>query len=329
MKKVRWGILSTARIGTGKVIPAIQAGEFCEVTAIASRNKEQAESVAVQLNIPVAYGSYEALLNDPNINAVYIPLPNHLHVEWSIKAMQAGKHVLCEKPIGLSVAEAEKLLAAAKQYPQLKIMEAFVYRFNPQWILAKKMVDEGKIGKLETIQSFFSFTTLDPADIRNQKEMGGGGIMDIGCYCISLSRFLFEREPIGILGKAAFDPDWGIDRIASGIIDFGTGTSTFTCSTQLTPYQRVNIIGLQGRIEIEVPFNAPPDKPNRMWLHMADDSKEILFPVADQYTFEADAFAKAILNNEPVPTPLEDAVNNMKVIEAFFKSAKEEKFVAM
>lgn len=329
MKKIRWGILSTARIGTGKVIPAIQAGEFCEVTAIASRNKEQAEAAAAKLNIPVAHGSYEALLNDPNIDAIYIPLPNHLHVEWSIKALQAGKHVLCEKPIGLSVAEAEKLLVASKQYPQLKIMEAFVYRFNPQWILAKKMVDEEKIGKLETIQSFFSFTTLDPADIRNQKEMGGGGIMDIGCYCISLSRFLFEREPIGIFGKATFDAAWGVDRIASGIMDFGTGTSTFTCSTQLIPYQRVNIIGLQGRIEIEIPFNAPPDKPNRMWLHTIDGAEEILFPVADQYTFEADNFAKAILNNEPVPTPLEDAVNNMKVIEAFFKSAKEEKFVAM
>lgn len=329
MKKIRWGILSTARIGTEKVIPAIQAGEFCEVTAIASRSKEQAEAAAARLNIPVAYDSYDALLNDPGIDAVYNPLPNHLHVEWSIKALQAGKHVLCEKPIGLSVAEAEKLLVASKQFPHVKAMEAFVYRFNPQWIAAKKMVSEGKIGKLETIQSFFSFTTLDPADIRNKKEMGGGAIMDIGCYCISLSRFLYEREPIGIFGKAAFDEAWGVDRIASGIIDFGTATSTFTCSTQLIPYQRVNIIGLNGRIEIEIPFNAPVDKPNRIWLHGADGTEEMFFPVADQYTLEADAFAKAVLDNKPVPTPLEDAVNNMKVIEAFFESAKQGKYVVM
>jgi predicted dehydrogenase len=221
------------------------------------------------------------------------------------------------------------LLTASKQFPELKIMEAFVYPFNPQWIWAKKKVKEGRIGKLETIQSFFSFTTLDPADIRNKKEMGGGGMMDIGCYCISLSRFLYEREPIGIFGKATFDEAWGVDRIASGIMDFGTGTSTFTCSTQLIPYQRVNIIGLDGRIEIEIPFNAPTDKPNRIWLHTADGSEEILFPVANQYTLEADAFAKAILNDEPVPAPLEDAVNNMKVIEAFFISAQQGKFVAM
>jgi predicted dehydrogenase len=329
MKKIRWGILSTARIATEKVIPAMQAGEFGEVRAIASRNKEQAEAAAARLNIPVAHGSYEALLHDPDIDAIYNPLPNHMHVEWSVKALQAGKHVLCEKPIGLSVAEAEELLAASKKFPQLKAMEAFVYRFNPQWILAKKLVDEGKIGKLETIQSFFSFTTLDPHDIRNKKEMGGGSIMDIGCYCISLSRYLFEREPLGIFGKAGFDEAWGVDRLSSGIMDFGTGTSAFTCSTQLISYQRVNILGLQGRIEIEIPFNAPVDKPNRIWLHTANGTEEILFPVVDQYTLEADAFAKSILNNEPVPTPLEDAVNNMKVIEAFFTSAQQGKFITM
>jgi len=329
MKKVRWGILSTAKIGTGKVIPAIQAGELCEVVAIASRNKEQGEATAAQLNIPVAYDSYEALLKDSNIDAVYIPLPNHLHVEWAIKALQAGKHVLCEKPIGLTVTEAETLSAEAKKYPQLKIMEAFMYRFHPQWVLAKKMVSEGKIGKLETIQSFFSFYTLDPKDIRNQKELGGGGIMDIGCYCISLSRFLFDREPIGIFGKAEFDPAWGTDRMASGILDFGTGTSTFTCSTQLTPYQRVNIVGPTGRIEIDIPFNAPTDKQTRMWLHTVKGSEEIVFPIINQYSLQADLLAKAILNNESVPTPLEDAVNNMKVIESFFKSAKEKKFLSM
>jgi predicted dehydrogenase len=326
MKKVRWGIMSTANIGRQKVIPAMQAGALCEVVAIASRNKEQATAAATQLKIPVVYDSYEALLSDPEIDAVYIPLPNHLHVPWSIQALQAGKHVLCEKPIALSVAEAEKLVAAARQYPQLKIMEAFMYRFHPQWQLAKKMVDQGKIGALRTIHSFFSYFNADPANIRNQADMGGGGIMDIGCYNISLSRFIFGKEPSAISAIAEYDPVMQTDRIASGMMDFETGTSTFTCSTQLTPYQRVNIFGTDGRIEIDIPFNAPPDRPTKLWLHSKGETEETVFDAINQYTLQGDAFSKAIVNNEPVPTPLEDAVNNMRVIEAFFESVKSKKF---
>ena len=329
MKKVRWGIMSTANIGRQKVIPAMQAGEFCEVVAIASRNKEQATTAATQLKIPVVYDSYEALLSDPEIDAVYIPLPNHLHVPWSIKALQAGKHVLCEKPIALSVAEAEKLVTAARQYPQLKIMEAFMYRFHPQWQLAKQMVDQGKIGALRTIHSFFSYFNADPANIRNQADIGGGGIMDIGCYNISLSRFIFGKEPSAISAIAEYDPVMQTDRIASGMMDFETGTATFTCSTQLTPYQRVNIFGTDGRIEIDIPFNAPPDRPTKLWLHANGGTKETVFDAINQYTLQGDAFSKAILNNEPVPTPLEDGVNNMRVIEAFFESVKSQQFVRL
>ena len=270
MKKVRWGILSTAKIAREKVIPAMQAGKLCEVVAIASRNKEQGKSVADQLKIPVVYDSYEKLLDDPQIDAVYIPLPNHLHVEWTIKALQAGKHVLCEKPIGLSSAEAVQLLLTAEQSPELKIMEAFMYRFHPQWQLAKKMATDGTIGELKTIQSFFSYYNADPANIRNQKEMGGGGMMDIGCYCVSLARFIFGEEPLRVSGNVEFDPVLQTDRMASGILDFSTGTATFTCSTQLAPYQRVNILGTKARIEIEIPFNAPTDKPTRIWLHTKD-----------------------------------------------------------
>lgn len=323
MKKIRWGIISTAEIGTGKVIPAIQKGKYCEVVAIASRNKEQAAKAAARLNIPTTYGSYEDLLQDAQVDAVYIPLPNHMHVDWAIKALQAGKHVLCEKPIGLSVAEAKKLQAAAQQYPQQKIMEAFMYRFHPQWQLALQLVKEEAIGSLQTIHSFFSFYNTDPANIRNQKEMGGGAMMDIGCYCLSLSRFLFGKMPVSIIGKVDWDAAWGTDRISSGIMDFGNGTSTFTCSTQLIPYQRVQIIGAKGRIEIEIPFNAPPDKPTKLWLHTEEGTKETVFPITDQYTLEADAFAQSVLNNTAVPTPLEDAIENMQLIEAFFKSAEE------
>jgi predicted dehydrogenase len=329
MKKVRWGILSTAKIGREKVIPAMQAGKLCDIVAIASRNKEQGNMVADRLHIPVVYDSYEKLLDDPQIDAVYIPLPNHLHVEWAIKSLQAGKHVLCEKPIGLSSAEAGRLLLAAQQKPHLKVMEAFMYRFHPQWQLAKKMVSGGKIGELKTIQSFFSYYNTDPKNIRNQKEAGGGGMMDIGCYCISLSRFLFGKEPVRASGIVEFDPVLQTDRIASGILDFSTGTATFTCSTQLTPYQRVNILGSEARIEIEIPFNAPTDRPCRIWLHSKEGSEEIIFDTADQYTLQCDLFSKAILNNEAVPTPLEDAVNNMKVIEAVFESASKNKFVTV
>ena len=329
MKKIRWGILSTAKIGREKVIPAMQAGELCDVVAIASGNKEQVKLMADSLGIPVVYDSYEKLLDDPKIDAVYIPLPNHLHVEWAIRSLQAGKHVLCEKPIGLSSAEARQLLEAAKQKPQLKVMEAFMYRFHPQWQQAKKMVNDGMIGELKTVQSFFSYYNTDPKNIRNRKDAGGGGMMDIGCYCISISRFLFGKEPVGVWGNVEYDPVLQTDRVASGILDFSSGTATFTCSTQLMPYQRVNILGTQGRIEIEIPFNAPTDKPARIWLHTKEGSEEIVFDTANQYTIQCDGFSKAILNNEPVPTPLEDAINNMKVIEAVFESAEKGNLVAV
>jgi predicted dehydrogenase len=321
MTKVRWGVLSTAKIAREKVIPGMQAGKFCDIVAIASRNKEQAQAAAEKLHIPVVYGSYEELLGDPAVDAVYIPLPNHLHVEWAIKALQAGKHVLCEKPVALSAAEAEQLLQAAQQKPQLKIMEAFMYRFHPQWQQAKQWVKAGKVGELKTIHSFFSYYNADPGNIRNKKEMGGGGMMDIGCYCVSLARFIFDKEPQRVMGNVEFDPVLQTDRMASGILDFTTGTSTFTCSTQLMPYQRVNILGTEGRIEIEIPFNAPTAAATRIWLHVKNVTEETVFEPVDQYTLQGDLFSQAILNKALVPTPLQDAVNNMKVIEAVFASA--------
>lgn len=323
MRKVKWGVLSTAKIGREKVIPGMQASEFCDITAIASRNGEQARAIANQLNIAKAYDSYEALLNDPEIEAVYIPLPNQLHVPWAIKAIEANKHVLCEKPIGLTSAEAEQLLKAAGQKPHLKVMEAFMYRLHPQWQYAKKMVGEGKLGDLKAIQSIFSYYNTDPNNIRNQKDAGGGGMMDIGCYCVSLSRFLFGKEPEKVLGKVEFDTTFNVDQIASAMLDFSTGISTFTCSTQLTPYQRVHILGTSAGIEIEIPFNAPPDAATRLWLHSKNQKEEVLFDAVNQYSLQGDLFSQAILNNTNVPTPLEDAVNNMKVIEAIFESSNE------
>lgn len=320
--KIRWGILSTAIIGREQVIPAMQNGEFCQVMAISSRSIEKAEKTANELGIPKAYGSYEELLSDPEIDAIYNPLPNHLHVPWSIKALEAGKHVLCEKPIALSSAEARKLVDASKKYPHLKVMEAFMYRHHPQWREAKKLVQDGKIGRLRTIHSFFSFFEDDPNSICNQADIGGGGLMDIGCYSISLSRFLFEREPKRVLGIMDYDPNFKTDRLTSGIMDFEDGTSTFTCATQLFSYQRVNIFGTAGKIEIEIPFNPPTDKPTRIWLETDSGKKEISFAACNHYTIQGDLFSQAILNDSQVPTPLEDAVANMQVLEAIRENAR-------
>jgi predicted dehydrogenase len=322
MEKIRWGILSTAKIAREKVIPAMQAANFCTVDAIASRDEKLAKATAVSLSIPKAYDSYEALLQDENIDAIYIPLPNHLHVLWAIKALQANKHVLCEKPIALTAAEAAELQLAAKQKPHLKIMEAFMYRFHPQWQKVKTLVKEAAVGEIKTITSFFSYYNADEKNIRNQLAAGGGGLMDIGCYCISLSRFIFDEEPQTVLADIEFDPILKTDRMASGILQFSKGTSSFTCSTQLAPYQRVHIFGTTGRIEMEIPFNAPPLQPTRIWLHTASGTQEIVFDAVDQYSLQADLFAASILNATPVPTDLQDAVNNMKVIEAMFESAK-------
>jgi len=323
MKKVRWGVLSTAKIGREKVIPALQRCQYGQVDAICSRDLEQARKTAALLNIGKAYGSYEALLADKEIDAVYIPLPNHLHVEWAIKAMEAGKHVLCEKPIGLSSADAMKLLKAAQGFPQLKVMEAFMYRYHPQFLFTKEAILTNKIGELKTMQSFFTYYNVDPNNIRNKVEIGGGAMMDIGCYCVSLSRLLFGEEPQSVMGVVERDPVMLTDRMSSGILQFTNGSATFTCSTQLMPHQRANILGTKGRIEIEVPFNAPPDQKAKVTLFTASGSEEFFFEAVDQYTIQGDLFAQAIIHDTPVPYSLDDAVNNMKVIEAVFESAKD------
>lgn len=322
MRKIQWGVLSTAKIGVNKVIPALQASQFGTVAAIASRDPAQAQAVAQRLGIPRVPASYEALLADPAIDAIYNPLPNHLHVPWSIRALEAGKHVLCEKPIGLDTHEARALLAAAQRFPRLKIMEAFMYRHHPQWQGAKRLIAQGGIGTLRTVQAFFSYSNLDPKNIRNDAAMGGGGMMDIGCYCISLARFLFDAEPVRVHGIAEIDPVFGVDRLASGMLEFPTGTATFTCATQLAAFQRVNIFGTEGRIEIEIPFNAPPDRPTRVFYERAGTANTLTFPACNQYSIQGDLFARAILDDTPVPTPLEDALANLRVIEDLLAQAR-------
>jgi predicted dehydrogenase len=328
--KLRWGVLSTANIGLKKVIPAMQLGELTTVTAIASRNLASAQHAAAKLNIPKAYGSYEELLADPEIDAIYNPLPNQFHVPWTIKAAQTGKHVLCEKPLSLTVAEAKTLLAV-RASTGVKIGEAFMIRTYPQWLRVRELLNEGRIGQLRSIAGFFSYFNNDPANIRNQVDAGGGALMDIGCYCIFASRYAFGRLPNRVSGLIDRDPAMGTDRLTSAMLDFadesGTGQAIFTCSTQLVPYQRMHFFGTTGRIEIEIPFNAPPDRPTRIFI---DNGQDVFgtgittetFPTCDQYTLQGDAFSKAVLENTEVPVPLEDAIANMAVIEAIFHSAK-------
>lgn len=322
MRKIRWGVLSTADIGVAQVIPAMQEGSYGVITAIASRGLDKAQAAAARLGIPKAYGSYEELLADPEIDAIYNPLPNHLHVPWSLKALEAGKHVLCEKPIAPSTEEGQALADAAAAYPHLKVMEAFMYRHHPQWQLARQLVRDGSIGELRTIQSFFSYYLDDPSNIRNRVDIGGGGLLDIGCYTISLARFLFASEPQRVFGLVEFDPVMGVDRLASAILDFGTGTSTFTCSTQLANYQRVQIFGTRGRVEIERPFNAPANGPCTVIHQTGDKVERLETEPVNQYTIQGDLFSQAILNDTPVPTPITDAVANMKIIEAVLQSSK-------
>ncbi len=328
-EKVRWGVLSTARIGTEKVIPAMQRGRLTQVVAIASRSLEKAQEAARRLGIPRAYGSYAELLEDPEVEAIYNPLPNHLHVPWTLKALQAGKHVLCEKPIGLSAQEAQALLDAARQFPRLKVMEAFMYRFHPQWQKTKELVEEGRIGVLRAVMTAFSYMNRNPEDIRNQVKIGGGALLDIGCYPVSLSRFLWGKEPLRAVAAVQRDPELGIDRLTSGMLDFGTGHSVFTVSTQLLRFQRVQVFGTEGRLELEIPFNAPPDCPCRMWHTFGSKTEELELPVADQYTIQGDLFSQAVREDAQVPTPLEDAVANMQAIDALFRSEQSQQWEAV
>ena len=328
MKKVRWGVVSTANIGVAKVIPGMQRGQFSEVTAIASRDRARAEAAAAKLGIPKAYGSYDELFADPEIDAIYNPTPNHLHVPLSIRAIQAGKHVLVEKPVALDADEARLLAREAARHPHLKVMEAFMYRFHPQWIRAKALVDEGQIGELRTIQTCFSYYGDDPMNVRNQKDLGGGGgLMDIGCYPISLSRWIWGAEPSRVVGTVDVHPACGGDVLASGVMDFGRGTATFTVGTLITPYQRVTIFGTEGYVELEIPFNALPNGPHRLWHKRGSTLTTHDVGHHDQYTSQADVLSRAILDDAPVPTPLDDAVANMRVIDAMFRSASEGKWI--
>jgi predicted dehydrogenase len=325
-KKVSWGVLGVAKIGVEKVIPAMQLGTVSHVDAIASRDIERAKSAAGGLDIAKAYGSYEELLADPGIEAIYNPLPNELHVPWTLRALEAGKHVLCEKPIALNAGEAQALLAARAKSGKL-VAEAFMIRFHPQWRRAHELAHSGAIGGLRAIQTFFAYHLLDPTNIRN-KPPGGGALYDIGCYAILTARYIFEAEPLRVFAVIDRDPAMGTDRLVSGVAEFPGGRQlSFVCATQTSAHQRVTIAGDRGRIEVAIPFNAPVDRPTRITIDSGADlfgggARVEEFPVCDQYTLQGDAFSRAVRGETPLAYSIEDAIANMRVIDAMFASAQ-------
>jgi len=326
--RLRWGILSSSKFARTKVIPALLRAPSLEVAAIASRDIDTAKTHAASFGIPAAYGSYEELLADPSIDIIYNPLPNHLHVPWSIRAAQAGKHVLCEKPLGMNAAEVDELIAA-RDANNVVIGEAFMVATHPQWLWTKTAIDESKIGPLRAIQGFFSYTNVDPDNIRNRADIGGGAMMDIGCYPIFTSRFIVGRNPTRVCAQVERDPQFQTDRLSSVILDFGDVHCQFTCSTQINPYQRMHFHGTRGRIEIEIPFNAPPDKPTQVFIDNGAGPLAHTFAVCDQYTIEGEAFTAAVRGERPVPVSLEFALGNMRTIDAVFRSARENRWVSI
>jgi predicted dehydrogenase len=320
MSELRWGILSTANIGVAKVIPATQAADRCRVVAIASRDADLARTTADGLGIPTAHGSYEALLADPEVDAIYNPLPNHLHAEWTIAAAQAGKHVLCEKPLAMSAAQAQEMVDACAA-SGVTLMEAFMYRLHPSWETVSGLVADGRIGRLRAVQSWFSYFNDDPTNIRNIAEYGGGALMDIGCYCVNLSRMLFGGEPTHVQASVTRDPASGVDVLTAGILGFEQGVASFACTTRAEPDQRVHVYGTEGRISIGIPFNIPPDRPTEVFVTSGGEppvhpaTEVITIPTADPYTVQAERFAAAVLDGGPPPIPTEDAVATMRVLE--------------
>jgi predicted dehydrogenase len=326
MRKVKWGIISTANIGVAKVIPGMLKSDELEVVAISSRSLPTARSWAAKLGIPKAYGSYEAMLADPEIEAVYNPLPNHLHVPLTLAAAKAGKHVLCEKPIAITAKEAAKLKIIPRR---TLVAEAFMVRHALQWIDARKRVKAGDIGDVRAIQVMFSYNNRDPKNVRNMAAIGGGGMLDIGCYPITTARYIFGADPLRAAATIDYDPKFKTDRLAGGLLEFSKARHlSFTISTQLAPYQRVQIMGTKGRIEVEIPFNAPPDQPNRIFVQgeSMNVGEWISYPVSDQYMLQAEAFGRAIRKEEKLAWGVDDAITNMKVIDALFKAGRSGKW---
>lgn len=326
MHNFKIGVLGVADHFIKRVLLPLKQSEIIDVYAIASRSAEKAKKAGEQWDIPVTYGSYEELLKDGEVDAVYIPLPNHVHVEWIKKCADAGKHIICEKPLTLNALEAKE----AADYVKVKgvhIMEAFMYRFHPKWKRVKELVSHGEIGEVQAIHTLFSYNNQDPKNIRNIKEYGGGTLMDIGCYAISTARYIMGDEPKRVVGLNTYDENFGTDILSSGMMDFGTARCMFTCGTQIYAQQEVKILGTGGAITVTIPFNDCPDIPGKIIVATDVAVRTVEFDPVEQYRLEFEEFARSVHQNKLVPTPIEDAVSNMKVIDALFQSADEGKWI--
>jgi predicted dehydrogenase len=325
-RKIRWGILGVASIAVRRAVPAMQKSEWCDVAAIASRDRQRAMEAAAKFGIAKAYSSYDELLRDPEIDAIYNPLPNHLHVPWSIRAAESGKHVLCEKPIATSAPDVQKLIEARNR-TRVKIGEAFMVRVHPRWLRTRELIRSDRIGELRLITSSLGYFNRELKNVRNIAGFGGGALLDIGCYAVTLSRFIYGLEPVRAMGLLERDRDTNTDSLTSAMMEFPGGQCTFTCSTQLSYNQRIAFFGTKGRIELDRPLNPLSDQPTRILI---DDNPSdptgagIIYetiPACDQFTIQGDLFSKAILENGEVPVPLEDSLKNMSTIDAIFRSA--------
>jgi len=327
LSELRWGVLSTADIGRTKVVPAIQKARRCRVVAIASRDAGRAKAYAAELVIPRAHDSYEALLADEDVDAVYIPLPNHMHMEWTVKAAAAGKHVLCEKPLALTAAHAEQMIAACES-AGVTLMEAFMYRLHPSWAAVREIVASGRIGTLMAVQSWFSYYNDDRANIRNIREVGGGALYDIGCYNVNLSRMLFGAEPTRVAASVIRELGTGVDVLTSAILEVAGGSASFTCSTRTETDQRVHVYGTTGRVSVGIPFNIPPDRPTEIFITAGGDppvsprTETLTFPSTDPYTVEAEEMAAIVLDGAAPQFPTRDAVANLRVMEQIFSQER-------
>ncbi|MFS0636795.1 Gfo/Idh/MocA family oxidoreductase [Mesobacillus foraminis] len=330
-KKLRFGVLGCANIAVGSVIPALKKSELCEVVAIASRGIEKAERTAAELGIERAYGSYEELLSDPEVDAVYIPLPNHLHKEWTIKSAQAGKHVLCEKPLALNQEEAEEMVQACRE-AGVKLAEAFMYRHHPRYSRVKEIIDSGEIGTIRAVNGSFTFNNAgDAGNVRYRADWGGGAIYDVGCYPISAARFLLGQEPEAATVQAFFSPEHDhVDMMASGLIEFPNHVGlTFTCGMWAEFQNTLQVIGSEGRIDIPSAFVAGSAEAGSFTVTVKGEKRTEESPAVNQYSIQGNLFARSILENTPLRFESEDAIFNMKAIDACLTSAKEKQRVVL
>lgn len=322
MTKVRWGILSTANIGRGRVIPAFKLAKNGEVTAVASRDLEKARAFASDMGIPVAYGSYEELINDPNIDAIYNPLPNSLHAEWSIKCAEAGKPVLCEKPLASDADEAQKMVDAFTSRGVL-FAEGFMYRFHPLADKVKQMIESGAVGRLSTINATFTFSIRSEDNIRLSKELAGGSLMDVGCYCINLMRLMTGEEPVSGKAIANWGERSGVDEQLVGLLQFPSGVlGHFDCGVRQQWVHTYELRGTEGRILVEKGFTVQPQEEAIIRHWRGDQYEEIRLPAVNHYTLMAEDFADALFNNRPPRFSAQDGVNNMRVIDMLLKDAR-------